>query len=139
MSMTKREMNNFLDERWIARIATLKKDGSPHLTPVWYAWDGQKFVIVTRKDRVKYRNIGADGRVALCIDKPNPPTKGVIAEGKAEPTDADLRRLMEKVIGRYVDGKEDREKHLKRWLDEPRTLLLAYPNKILTWDNAKRR
>jgi len=139
MSMTKRETNSFLNERWVARVATLRKDGSPHVTPVWYAWDGMKFIIVTRRDRLKYRNIGRDNRVALCIDKPEPPTKGVLVEGKAEATEGDLRRWMKKVIARYVDGETARETHLNRWLDEPRTLLLVYPNKMLTWDNSKRR
>ena len=33
----------FLAGKWNAILATIKKDGSPQLTPVWYRWDGEQF------------------------------------------------------------------------------------------------
>ncbi|MDA4128559.1 MAG: PPOX class F420-dependent oxidoreductase [Thaumarchaeota archaeon] len=50
-----------------AALATLMKDGSPQVTPLWYAYDDEKFIINTAADRVKYRNVKRDPRVALLI------------------------------------------------------------------------
>lgn len=139
MSMTKREVDSFLKGKWIARLATLRKDGSPHLTPVWYDWDGRKFVIVTRTDRVKYRNVAADSRVAISVDNNEMPYKGVIAEGRAEIMDHNLVDNMKRVIWKYADKPDERERYLQRWLNEPRSLVLVHPTKMIMWDNSKRR
>ncbi|MBI4258091.1 MAG: PPOX class F420-dependent oxidoreductase [Thaumarchaeota archaeon] len=137
MSMTTREMSSFFKGKWIARLVTLKKNGYPHITPVWYDWDGRKLVIVTKTNRVKYRNIKTDSRVALCIDTNDRPYKGVIVEGKAEITDRNLRGEMKKMISKYVESDEERQRYLQRWLNEPRILLVVHPTKTITWDNSK--
>lgn len=137
--MTTREMNSFLKDNWLARLVTLRKNGSPQITPVWYDWDGRKFTVVTRSDRVKYRNIKADDRVALCIDTNDKPYKGVIVEGKAELTDRNLRDQMKKAIWKYIEGDEERQRYLQRWLNEPRVLIVVHPTRTITWDNSKTR
>ena len=52
----------------LAYLATLMKDGSPQLTPVWYMYDEGKIIVNTADSRTKYRNIRRDPRVALLID-----------------------------------------------------------------------
>ena len=37
--MSKAELDAFLTKQRTCRIATASQDG-PHLTPLWYAWDG---------------------------------------------------------------------------------------------------
>ena len=39
--LTAEEMEDFLAGNAVARLATLKPDGSPYVMPVWYQWDGQ--------------------------------------------------------------------------------------------------
>jgi nitroimidazol reductase NimA-like FMN-containing flavoprotein (pyridoxamine 5'-phosphate oxidase superfamily) len=41
VAMTPEEIDEFLSGRWIARLATLGKDGYPHVAPFWYYWDGE--------------------------------------------------------------------------------------------------
>lgn len=51
-----------------AVLSTIRhKDGLLSANPVGYTWDGEVFRISTLKSRVKYKNILADPRVALCI------------------------------------------------------------------------
>ncbi|MEE8518797.1 MAG: PPOX class F420-dependent oxidoreductase [Dehalococcoidia bacterium] len=57
----------FLKEVVFAHIATLMKDGSPHVTPVWADTDGEHIVINTSEPRQKARNMARDSRVALSI------------------------------------------------------------------------
>src|SRR5262249_48330581 len=47
----------FLAGRRNAVLATIKKDGSPQLTPVWYRWDGEQFWVSTTKQRAKSKDI----------------------------------------------------------------------------------
>jgi PPOX class probable F420-dependent enzyme len=57
----------FLKEPVIVHIATLMKDGSPQVTPVWADTDGEHIVINTSEPRQKTRNMERDGRVGLSI------------------------------------------------------------------------
>jgi PPOX class probable F420-dependent enzyme len=51
-----------------AVLATNGPDGAPHLAPVWYLWDGERFVVSTVRNTVKVRDLRADPRVAICVD-----------------------------------------------------------------------
>jgi PPOX class probable F420-dependent enzyme len=57
----------FLAEPVFAHVATLMKDGSPQVTPVWVETDGTDILINSSEPRVKTRNLTRDGRVALSI------------------------------------------------------------------------
>ncbi len=57
-----------LAKNHIAVLTTLRqKDGLPSTNPVGYVWDGECVRISTIKDRVKYRSLVADPRVAFCV------------------------------------------------------------------------
>ena len=58
---------DFLREPVYAHVATLMKDGSPQVTPVWVDTDGTDILLNTATGRLKTRNIERDGRVALSI------------------------------------------------------------------------
>ena len=65
-----------LDDQNFAHIATVMKDGSPQVSPVWVYRDGDYVMIATGVDRLKTRNIQRDPRVAVSIaplDRPFPP------------------------------------------------------------------
>ena len=63
-------------------VATVRPDGRPHLTPVWFAWFDEKFYICIPANSVKARNFTENPRVALSLeDGVNP----VICEGTAHP------------------------------------------------------
>jgi PPOX class probable F420-dependent enzyme len=57
------------DER-LAVLATVRRDGSPQLTPVNYVYQDGTILISITRDRAKYHNIRRDPRVALCIMRP---------------------------------------------------------------------
>ena len=56
-----------------AFVATINRDGSPQLTPVWADTDGSKVLINTAIGRVKERNVSRDPRIAVAVaDAANP-------------------------------------------------------------------
>ena len=41
VAMSQEEIDDFLSDRWVARLATIGPDGYPHVSPLWYYWDGR--------------------------------------------------------------------------------------------------
>jgi PPOX class probable F420-dependent enzyme len=62
-----------LDGKNFAHVATIMKDGSPQVSPVWVYRHGDNVMISTGVARQKTRNLKRDPRVALSIaDVANP-------------------------------------------------------------------
>jgi len=55
--VNQQEMTTYLAASHIAVVATMNRHGHPHLTPNWYRYDGKVLTLITRKDRLKYRNL----------------------------------------------------------------------------------
>jgi hypothetical protein len=51
-----------------ARLAYVRKDGSPSVVPVSYLWNGEAFVFASPPDWPKIEAIGANPKVALTVD-----------------------------------------------------------------------
>ena len=71
----------FLQQPRIAVLATTGRDGRIHTVPVWYAWDGEVFRIITERGSAKHRNAARTGRAALCIDERSGALRYLTAEG----------------------------------------------------------
>ena len=59
----------------IAFIATVNKDGSPQVTPVWIHMDGDLIIVNTEVGRVKQVNVARDPRVSISLVDKNDPYK----------------------------------------------------------------
>lgn len=57
----------FLTERHLATLTTLRADGTPHVVPVGFTWDGDGGLVrvITSGDSVKARNIRRSGYAAV--------------------------------------------------------------------------
>lgn len=91
-----------------AKLAIVRKDGSPHVAPVWVDLDGDDIVFMTSADTIKGKAILRDPRVALCFDDERPPFSFVSIAGTASlSTDPDdLLQWATRIGGRYMG--EDR-------------------------------
>ncbi len=59
--LTTTERHEFLQERGhLARIATIKPDGSPSVVPVWFICQDGKILITPRKHSAFYANVQHD-------------------------------------------------------------------------------
>jgi PPOX class probable F420-dependent enzyme len=65
-----------------AQLATIMPDGSPHVAPVWFEYDGDHIVINTAKGRVKDRNIRRDPRVGIDVVDPDNPYRHLSIRGR---------------------------------------------------------
>ena len=94
----------FLAEPVFAHVATLMKDGSPQVTPVWVESDGADLLINTAHPRLKIRNLQRDNRIALSIMGLDRPRRYLVVRGRVTKITADganeqINRLSEKCTG----------------------------------------
>jgi PPOX class probable F420-dependent enzyme len=64
------EQEQLITEHNLALLATLRKDGSPQITPVNYVYRDGRFLISTTRDRAKYHNVRRNAAVSLCVIRP---------------------------------------------------------------------
>jgi len=136
LAMSPEEMEDFLSESNIARIATVKPDISPHVTPVWYVWEKNQLLIMIGKGSVKESNIRQNNKVAVTIDSNTAPNKGVIIKGTAkieELTEGIERRICQ----RYLKT-ENLDQYIEYAHENyPSVLIRIRPEKINSWDYSK--
>ena len=73
-----------LREEQIIWMATVRSDGQPQSVPVWFFWDGEKFLVYSQPGRQKLRNIERDPRVGLNLNSNAQGGDVVRVEGTAE-------------------------------------------------------
>jgi PPOX class probable F420-dependent enzyme len=87
-----------------AKLATVRLDGRPHTTPVWFVLDGDDLVFMTWHTSIKGMAIQRDARVALVVDNETYPYAFVLVEGIASVArdEASRRRWARDIASRYV-------------------------------------
>ncbi len=114
------------------KLATVRRDGRPHVVPIWFVLDGDDVLLTTGAGTVKGRNILGDPRVCLCVDDEDPPFAYVMFEGEAEVTEDpdELLRWATRLGGRYM-GADRAEEFGRRNAVEGELLVRIRPTKIL--------
>ncbi len=87
-----------------ASVATVMKDGSPQVTPVWFDMAGPRIRINTATGRVKARTLQEGRKVALAIMDPANPYRYIQIRGKVSKVtqagaDAHIDLLARKYMG----------------------------------------
>ncbi|RSN47111.1 pyridoxamine 5'-phosphate oxidase [Amycolatopsis sp. WAC 04197] len=84
-----------------AWLCTLRGDGSPHVTPVWFVYLDDVFWIGSGERNVKVRNIDGDPRVSLALEDGDAPA---VAEGVARVYRGALREDVLAALAAKYDG-----------------------------------
>ncbi|WP_308201532.1 PPOX class F420-dependent oxidoreductase [Sphaerisporangium perillae] len=103
--MNDREWRSFATEGTrTAKVAITRADGRPHVTPVWFALDGDDLVFTTSGTGQKAKSLRRDPRAAVCVDEDRPPYAFVMLEGTVTLTDEldDLIKWATVLGGRYM-------------------------------------
>jgi PPOX class probable F420-dependent enzyme len=111
-TMTTDETRSFLEAGTrTAKVATMRRDGRPHVVPVWFVLDGDDVVFTTGERSLKGKALQRDPRVSLCVDDERPLYSYVTINGLASlGTELDeLRRLATRIGGRYMGAERAEE------------------------------
>lgn len=87
-----------------ATLATTRRDGRPHVAPIWYDVDDDTLVFTTGAATVKGHAVRRTGQVALCVQDDEPPFSFAVVEGTATWSDDldDVRHWATRIGGRYM-------------------------------------
>jgi len=86
-------------------LTTVRPDGMPQPTPVWFLWDGESFLIYSRPNALKLRNIAHDSRVALNLNCDEGGSNVVVITGEASiEQDAPPANRNAAYMRKYRDG-----------------------------------
>ncbi len=80
---------DLLERPLFAHLATVRPDGSPQSSVMWFAWDGEVLRFTHTKSRQKFRNIERDPRVALSVADPDDPYRYLEVRGVVEAVEDD--------------------------------------------------
>jgi PPOX class probable F420-dependent enzyme len=136
--MSKNEIRNFLMQGTLTgKLATVKKDGSPHVVPLWFVLDDgdnniEDIIFTTHHNSIKSKNINRDNRVSICVDDQTPPFSFVTAFGVAEIKHC--KKWTTKIAERYM-GKGNAEAYGRRNSTKGEVLVRVKPTKIIAEKN----
>jgi len=139
--LTEAEMKSFLSEPWVARIATLKEDGTPYLSTVWYEYDHPYFYLGGREKSAWVANLIRNPHVALHIAEDKEPFTRVVIEGIAEIVEGPIGitgrwvEIANKMATRYLG--EHGPEYLVPTMDRRRYWVKIVPQKVQTWSGVE--
>jgi len=123
------EQVQLLREPHLAYVATVNRDGSPQVTPVWVDTDGEAILFNTARGRLKCRNLERDPRVSISVvDVSKKKNHTMIARGRAV--------LIEEGALPHIDLLSRKYDH-KPWVPVPgqtRVMVRVVPDRITTAD-----
>lgn len=140
--MSNTEIRRFLMQgTFTGKLATVKKDGSSHVMPIWFVLDkggnsrgkiGNIF-LTTDSTSVKAKNIRRNNRVCICVDDQVPPFSFVTIFGTAKIhpyKQKEVFKWAKKIAERYM-GKSNAKAYGIRNSGEGEVLIRIKPTRIL--------
>jgi PPOX class probable F420-dependent enzyme len=126
---TIQHLEEFLAERRNVVVGGTRKDGTPHLSPNWFVWDGEHFLVSTTRHRAKYAIFRRDPRATLLIDD-STGFRAVIVSA-----DTEIREDIQGELPRFRSIREkyglkvpNDDEHLQALTEEGRVLLAFTPD-----------
>ncbi|MFE7835404.1 pyridoxamine 5'-phosphate oxidase family protein [Streptomyces sp. NPDC057474] len=62
------ELDEFLSAQRTCRVATVSSDGAPHISPLWFVWDGTSLWLYSITRSKRWSALRHDPRVAVVVD-----------------------------------------------------------------------
>ena len=140
--MTPAEVAAVLDESRTLNVATLDREGAPHLTALWFARAGDLLLFETYGTSQKVVNLRRDPRIAVVCEagESYDQLRGVSIKGTAEIVDSEprLTELMTAIIARNIDGLDPQPltSHVAAMVRK-RVVVIVHPRKLMSWDHRK--
>lgn len=100
--LTVDQLGGLLDERRLATLATVRKDGSILLSPLWYVWEDGGFTLGMAAGDGKLKHLERDPRVTIVVAEDEFPYRGFEMRGVARRLDVPYGPEIRRIATRYV-------------------------------------
>lgn len=139
--MTDDEIATFLDRSRIANLATIGRDGTPHLVAMWYALVDGEIWFETKAKSQKAVNLRRDARVTVLVEDglTYDALRGVSIEGRAEIVDdADaITKVGISVWERYTGPYSEKVRPFVDQMMNKRIAVRIVSDRVRSWDHRK--
>lgn len=139
--MTDDEIATFLDRSRIANLATIGRDGTPHLVAMWYALVDGEIWFETKAKSQKAVNLRRDARVTVLVEDglTYDALRGVSIEGRAEIVDdADaITKVGISVWERYTGPYSEEVRPFVDQMMNKRIAVRIVSDRVRSWDHRK--
>jgi PPOX class probable F420-dependent enzyme len=133
-NLTLEDLGSFLDEPQVAVLATLRRDGTVLLSPVWHEWRDGGFNLWVGVQDVKVRHLRRDPRATIVVAESEPPLRGLEVRNAAQLIDEGVSETAVRIAARYI-GEERGAAYVESLGGEDVIVRLA-PGAIRIWDFA---
>ncbi len=124
--MEEKAKNLFKDKNLVF-IATIMKDGSPQLSPVWADFEDGYIMVNTAEGRIKHKNVVRDSRVAVSVVSQTNPLDMTTVRGNVIEIIPDYEYIhINKLTKKYMDI----DNYPFRQQGEKRIVLKIKPEKV---------
>lgn len=134
------ERDQFLAEQRTCRVATVGADGAPHVTPLWFVWDGSALWLTSLVRSQRWTDLQRDGRVSVVVDAGEDymDLRGVEIRGSASAV-GEVPRTGEPVPELDAVERLNADKYAGGQIfhDGRHAWLRVDPDKIVSWDFRK--
>jgi len=142
IQMSEGEVWSFIEEQKSLQVATIGRDGMPHLTTLWFGLLEGRIVFETFTKSQKVVNLRRDPRIAVLLEDGDryEELRGVSISGRADLYDdlEEVRPYAMAVIRRnQPDVPEDKIDDAARSLAAKRSAVVVIPERIVSWDHHK--
>ncbi len=111
--LTVEQLDGLLDEVRLATLATVRKDGTVLLSPLWYAWEDGGFTLAVAAGDGKLKHLEREPRVSIVVSENEFPYRGFEVRGRARLVDVpygpEIRRIATRYVGAAAAGFYDDE------------------------------
>lgn len=132
--MNKRD--KFLKSQKILRLATINKNKTPHIAPVWYIYSGKNIYVGTNTKTQKAKNVKRNKHLAFCVDVGvnSPNIQGIMGQGYANLVleENKVKIIAKKILLKYFKTLEDQS--AKELLDDTNCIIEIIPEKFSIWN-----
>jgi PPOX class probable F420-dependent enzyme len=129
--LTERQLRFVMKPR-VAVLASVRPDGRPHASPVWYRYEDGAFKVLIDRGSQKQRNVERQPRVELCIDDREPPYHTVIVRGRASIEPYPGAAWREAMAIHYL-GEERGKRYVQTNADDGVVMLRIEPEEYVGW------
>ena len=144
ISMSDEEVRTFIEEGRILQVATVDRDGAPHIVAMWYVpIEGKDLEVAfwTYAKSQKAVNLRRDPRLACMVEAgvQYAELRGVQLKGHAVISDdrAVVQRVGEAIWQRYNGPLDDSARQAVAIQGAKRVIVFVKPEQIVSWDHRK--
>jgi PPOX class probable F420-dependent enzyme len=128
-------LGDLFEQPWLATLATYRKDGTVLLSPVWFEWDGEAFLVSLVHGDWKELHLRRNPRASLLIaEEASYPGRAVEATGIASVTPDPAGRTIRRIATRYL-GDSLGARYISQYPQLEWDLMRLVPDKIRALDH----